>query len=139
MIFWIITVGAILAPIIVGIVYRNHRDCGENVGGTIACAVLGWFVIFVLSNAIGSTFADHKPTHETTYKVAESNSPMYDGSTLSFVYTENGASKTFSKSVEMDNFVVEKPREIKITHYDAMNWLVVPWPLEDGHKAEFIK
>jgi hypothetical protein len=121
----------------------NHEDStaafvsAVMIGGGLIC----FLILLGASSAAGNDTKNHVVTSEKTYTIAENSVPKVNGAKgeLEFSYTENGQVSVFKEYVSPFEIGMEKPKAIKVTHYDTVDHSILPWVIGDSTKVELIK
>lgn len=106
------------------------------VGGAICAGV-----ILGASRSAGDDPKNHVVTSDKTYTLAENSVPKVDGAKgqIEFSYVENGQVSVFKEYVSPFTIGMEKPKAIRIIHYDTVDHSIIPWVMDDTTKVEVIK
>ncbi len=103
--------------------------------------MLSALVILGCASAAGDDPNNHEVTSEKTYTLAENSVPKVDGAKgeLEFSYVEDGQVSVFKEYVSPFTIGMEKPKALKITHYDTVDHSIIPWVIDDTTTVEVIK
>lgn len=108
---------------------------------TVIGSLIGGGVLLGAASSAGLDPKNHVVTSEKTYTLAENSVPKVDGAKgeLEFTYTENGQVHVFKEYVSPFTIGMEKPKALKVTHYDTVDHTIIPWVIDDTTKVEVIK
>lgn len=108
---------------------------------TVIGVLVGGGVILGAASSAGLDPKNHVVTSEKTYTLAENSVPKVNGAKgeLEFTYIENGQLSVFKEYVSPFTIGMEKPKALKITHYDTVDHSIIPWVIDDDTKVEVIK
>jgi hypothetical protein len=137
LVFYIVVALVVIIPLLF-LRFSNKSERWVNfVGSLFTSAIFGAMIFGMFST--GSSDSYTVTNSENTYTVAEGKVPTLVEGNLSFSYTENGVTKELYVPIDNSKIPLEDVNQIKITHKDAMNPAIAPWPTGDGYIAEFIK
>jgi hypothetical protein len=143
MFFWIAIVAVFLVGMTAaGIAFLNGDGEDAAFAGFISAFITAFVCFFVIIFGSASTSTDQHfdvVKSEKTYTIAENSTASLEKTNLRFAYVEDGQIKTFSETVRPFDVPMEKPKQIKVMHYDSVNSGLVPWPVDDGYKVEVIR
>lgn len=126
------------------IYHKTDYNKGDNAAAYVSSVLLlgglvGFIILLGASSEAAKDPKNHRVTSEKTYTVVESSVPTYEKSKLEFSYVENGKVFPFSEYVDNFSVTMEKPKALKITHYDVVDHSIIPWVINDSTKVEVIK
>lgn len=146
MLFSVLLISLILIALCGGfLVYHtsdyNHAD--RTASFEVLTIVGGGLIAFGILMGAGSAATgdtdNHVVTKEKTYTLADNSVPVYDGTKLTFVYVEDGKTLAYNDWISGFDVPMEKPKALKITHYDVVDHSILPWVIGDHVNVEIIK
>lgn len=146
MLFTILLVSLILITVGGGIlVYHktSYNQADASAGFVAISLIVGAFISFMILLGAGSAASgdtkNHVTTHEKVYTIAETSVPVYESRHLKFSYVEDGKIFPYGEYVDAFSVGMDKPKALKITHYDVVDHSILPWVMADSTKVEVIK
>lgn len=146
MLFTILLVSIILITVGGGVlVYHTavYNQADASAGFVAISLIGGAFISFIIllgaSSAASGDTKNHVVTNEKIYTIAETSVPVYESRKLKFSYVEDGKIFPYGEYVDAFSVGMDKPKALKITHYDVVDRSILPWVMDDSTKVEVIK